>query len=195
VIYQPLLEAQRGDDSFMGVTLGVRTRGDAAALTSAVRGQIQTLDPSLALFDVRTMRTHLERALFLPRLAALMFGLCGAVALVISTIGLYGVVSFSVAQRTREIGIRMALGAERASVMRWVLRSGLALAAVGIALGVAAALALSRVTASLLYGVSPTDPWAFTAVPLFLLAVVAVACWLPARRAASLDPVRTLRGE
>lgn len=195
VIYQPLYEASRGGDAFLGVTLAVKTRGDAARMTAAVRQEIRALDPAMAVFGERTFRQHLERALILPRLAALMFGLCGAVALAISTIGLYGVVSFSVAQRTREIGIRMALGADRASVLGWVLRSGMTLAVVGIVVGVALGLAASQVTASLLYGVSTTDLSTFTVVPLFLALVVAVACWVPARRAAGLDPARTLRAE
>jgi predicted permease len=195
ILYRPLYENQMRDDSFLGYTLAVRTNGDAATHTAAVRRQIQALDPTLAIFDVRTWRAHREKALFLPRLAALMFGLCGAVALILSTIGLYGVVSFSVAQRTREIGIRMALGAERNHVLGWVLRAGLALAGAGIAIGLAAALGVSRVTASLLYGVSPTDVLTFTAVPVFLLAVVMVACWIPARRAAALDPASTLRAD
>ncbi|MBX9604304.1 MAG: ABC transporter permease [Bryobacteraceae bacterium] len=192
-IYLPLSEYYGREDSMMGFSLMARTRGPAAAMLDAARDQIRALDPALAVFDMRTIETHLERALLPPRLGAVMFGLCGVIALLISTIGLYGVISFTVARRTKEIGIRMALGAERGKVVALILKDGMTLSLIGIALGVGLALAVSRVASSLLYGVSATDAITFTGVPLFLLMIALAAAWIPARRAASVDPVGTLR--
>ncbi len=192
-IYLPLSEYYGREDSMMGFSLMARTRGPAAAMLDPVREQIRLLDPALATFDMRTIETHLERALLPPRLAAVMFGICGVIALLISTIGLYGVISFTVARRTKEIGIRMALGAERGKVVGLILKDGLTLSLIGIAIGVGLALAVSRVASSLLYGVSATDAITFTGVPLFLLLIALAAAWIPARRAASVDPVGTLR--
>ena len=124
-----------------------------------------------------------------------MFGLCGAMALLISIVGLYGVVSFAVARRTKEIGIRMALGAARSQVLGMVLRQGLGLAGLGCAIGLAMALAVSRVAAGLLYGISASDWVTFLLTPLLLITVALVACLIPARRAAGLDPTTTLRYE
>ena len=176
-----------------GITLVVRGRGNAAGLTTALLSQIRAIDPALAIFDVKTIETHLERALFLPRLSALIFGMCGAVALAISTIGLYGVISFTVARRTKEIGIRMALGAEKGRVVGMIVGNGLVLSGIGMVIGVAAALALSRLAASLLYGVSTTDGVTFVGVPALLAMVAMIAAWIPARRAAGRNPVEVLR--
>ena len=194
-VYLPLQEYYGQEDSLMGFALLARTRGPSARFTEPLREQIRALDPALAIFDVKTIETHLEQAMLPPRLAAILFGLCGAVALLISTIGLYGVISFTVARRTKEIGIRIALGAERGRVIGLILRGGLTLAAIGIVIGTGAAFALSRVAASLLYGVSTTDAITFIGVPLLLLTIALGAAWFPARRAASLDPLRTLRYE
>jgi ABC-type antimicrobial peptide transport system permease subunit len=141
------------------------------------------------------MEQHISEALVLPRTAALLFTLAGCVGLLIATIGIYGVISFTVARRTREISIRMALWATRARMLGMVLRHGLALSAAGFAIGLGLALALTRVAASLLYGVSATDTLTFLAVPSFLLIVATLACLIPARRAAALDPVRALKEE
>ncbi len=177
------------------MTLLVDTRGDPAAYTNAVRHVVHGLDGALAIFDVQTMESHLSNALILPRVGAVMFGLCGAMGLAISIVGLYGVVSFAVARRTKEIGIRMALGAARGQVLGMVLRQGLGLAAAGCGIGLAMALAVSRVAASLLYGISASDWVTFVFTPLVLIAVALVACLIPARRAAGLSPTRSLRYE
>ena len=189
-LYVPILRNQSAN--IFGVTLLVKTKGDPAAYANTVRQVTRGLDSSLAIFDVRTMETHLRNALILPRMAAAMFGSCGATALLISIIGLYGVVSFAVARRTREIGIRMALGAARSQVLGMVLRQGLGLAGMGCAIGLAMALAVSRVAASLLYGISAFDWVTFLLTPLLLIAVALVACLIPARRAAGLNPIATL---
>ncbi len=194
-LYFPIARDARGNDSLTGITLAVRTRGDPAGYAAQVRQTIRRLDPALALFDLRTLDTHISKALFLPRATAFLFGLAGFMGLLISTVGIYGVISFGVARQTKEIGVRMALGARRSQVLGMVLKQGLVLTVAGSAIGLALAFALSRVAASLLYGVSPTDPLTFVAVPLLLLLIATVACLVPARRAASLDPLRALRYE
>jgi len=194
-LYFPIARELRGNDSLTGITLALRTRGNPASYTTAVRHTIARIDPSLAVFDVRTMDAQIAKAMFLPRVSAALFGLAGLMGLLISTVGIYGVISFSVARQTKDIGIRVALGARRGQVLGMVLRQGLTLTLAGSAIGLAAAMALSRITASLLYGVSPTDTLTFAAVPAALLTIAAVACLVPARRAARLDPIRALRCE
>ncbi|MGC4056017.1 MAG: ABC transporter permease [Paludibaculum sp.] len=194
-LYFPLSKELRGNDSLSGISLLLRTRGEPAAFAPRMRQLFRDIDPALAVFDVRTMQTQLAQALFLPRAAALLFGFAGFMGLLISTVGIYGVISFGVARRTREIGVRMALGARRAQVLGMVIRQGLFLTLIGSALGLALALALSRVAASLLYGVSPTDALTFLLVPALLQGIATLACLIPARRAATLDPLRALRYE
>ncbi|MGH9629502.1 MAG: ADOP family duplicated permease [Bryobacteraceae bacterium] len=192
-LYFPIARDLRGNDSLTGMTLVLRTRGNPAGYVPRVRQTIRNIDPGLAVFDVRTMDTQLSQALFFPRAAAFLFGLAGIMGLIIAAVGLYGVISFQVARRTKEIGIRMALGARRAQVLGMVLKQGLVLTITGSAAGIALALALSRMTASLLYGVNPADTLTFILVPVLLLAIALVACLVPARRAASLDPIGSLR--
>jgi predicted permease len=194
-LYFPVAKDAGGGDAITGVTMALRTRGDPSGYVQQVHQAIRETDAGLAVFQVRTWDAHLSQALFLPRVSAFLFGFAGAMGLLIASIGLYGVMSFSAARRTKEIGIRMALGARRGQVVGTVLREGVALTAVGSVVGLAAALALSRVAASLLYGVSPRDGVTFVAVPLFLGSVAALACWIPARRAASVDPILALRQE
>jgi predicted permease len=192
-LYFPMVRDVKGNDSFTGMTLVVRTKGDPGLYAARVREVIRGVDPALAIFDVRTMEMQIHKALFLPRVAAALFGLAGFMGLLISAVGIYGVISFAVAGRTKEIGVRMALGAQRSQVLGMVLRQGLALTGAGVAIGLALALTLSRTASSLLYGVSPTDVLTFVAVPLLLGLIAAVACLVPARRAASIDPIRALR--
>lgn len=141
------------------------------------------------------MESHIQESLFVPRLSATLFGASGLMGLFIASIGIYGVVSFAVARRTREIGIRMALGARSAQVTGMVLRHGAALALIGIAIGLAGGMALAATAGSLIYGVSVTDPLTFATVPVILLSVALFATAIPARRAARVDPNRTLRAE
>ena len=179
----------------MGLTLAVRTSGEPSAWLPAVKEQVAGLDRSLPVFDVRTMKMHLRGALLLPRMTALMFGLAGGVGLLIASIGVYGIVSFAVARRTREIGLRMAIGARRDQILRMILGHGMGLTAAGLTLGVAAALPAMRLASSLLYGVSPFDPLTFLAAPAGLLLVALAASLIPAYRATRLDPVTTLKHE
>jgi predicted permease len=194
-LYFPIARDLRGNDSLTGITVVLRTRGDPAGYAPRVRQSIRDIDPALAVFDIRTMDSHLYQALFLPRAAAFLFGFAGFMGLLIATVGIYGVISFAVARRTREIGIRMALGARRGQVLEMVLKQGLGLTAIGSALGLGLSLALARVAASLLYGVSPTDTLTFIGVPALLVLFALMACLAPAKRAASLDPIRALRYE
>ena len=195
VLYRSLEQSIAGDPSLMGYTLVVRTAVNPAGLKEAVRRQIHALDPTMAIYNDETMEEHVRTAFFLPHLAASLFGTFGCIGLVLAAVGLYGVMSYSVSRRTREIGIRMALGAQSITVERLVLRQGLVLTSIAIALGWPAAWMLSRFAASFLYGVQPHDAITFAVVPPFLAAIALVACWIPARRAASIDPMKALRSE
>jgi ABC-type antimicrobial peptide transport system permease subunit len=141
------------------------------------------------------MEEHVRNAFFLPRLAAALFGTFGFIGLVLASIGLYGVMSYAVSRRTREIGIRMALGARPGTVERLVLRQGMMLTLIAVALGWPAAWMLAKMASSFLYGIQPHDMLTFVVVPPFLLVVALAACYLPARRAASIDPMQALRAE
>jgi macrolide transport system ATP-binding/permease protein len=175
------------------MTLVVRTVGEPFALLPAVTRAEAALDPGLASFQTMTCEQRIGRSLFAQRLAAQLLGALGLVAAVLSAVGLFGVMSYFVGQRPREIGIRMALGARRAQVLRMVLGQGLRLALGGITLGLAAGAALTRFLESLLYGVSPMDPAVFAAVAAGLAGVALLATWLPARRAARMEPFAALR--
>jgi predicted permease len=181
--------------SFFGTTILVKTSMDPLALASSVRQQIAALDPNMAVFNAETMQEHVDKSLLLPRISALLLGIFGAIGLTLAAIGLYGVMSYSVRRRTREIGIRMALGAKRPTVLRMILRQGLILTAIGLAIGLAIALALGRFTASVLYGTSGTDLLTFVTVSLVLLATAVAAVLVPALRAAHVEPTTALRYE
>jgi predicted permease len=176
-------------------TLIVRTQGDPLASLPAVRSEVAALDKNLPLFNVKTMRQHLGLALLPARLAGTVLGIFGLLALILAAAGIYGVMAYSVAQRTREIGIRMALGANARDVLRLVVRQGMAPVLIGMAIGLGAALALTQLLKSLLFGVSATDPVTFVVIVLLLAAVAMLACWIPARRATKVDPMVALRQE
>ena len=160
-----------------------------------MRSEIHTLDPTMAIFNAETMEEHLRDALVLPRLAGTLFGIFGIIGLILTAVGLYGIMTYSVNRRTREIGIRLALGALVGAVQRLIVRQGLLLTLIAIALGLPCALALAKFATSILYGVHPHDPWTYTAAPLFLAAVALLACWIPARRIARVGPQNALRYE
>jgi predicted permease len=181
--------------SFFGISLLVKTAAAPGGLFHAVRRQVEALDPDVAVFNSKTMQEHLSRALLIPRLCAALFGAFGVVGLALAGVGLYGMMSYSVRCRTREIGIRMALGARAGAVLRMVARQALALVAAGLLAGLAAAWALSRFIAGMLYGIDAADALTFTAVPLVLLAVALAAVLAPAARAARVDPNIALRYE
>lgn len=171
----------------------VRTNLETAAVVAAIRDAVRAVDPDQPVDQFRTLADVRQGSLESPRVIATLLGLFAALALVITATGIAGVVAFSVNQRTQEFGVRMALGAGRASVLGLVLKQGLQLVAIGLALGTAAALVLTRVMTTLLFGVEPTDAITFLSVALVLAAVAAVACLIPARRAASVDPMIALR--
>ncbi len=173
----------------------VRATGNPEAMFAAVRKEINALDPNLPLFDVQTLNEHLRLALFPARIAATVLGVFGLVALLLSAIGIYGITSYAVAQRTHEIGIRIALGAQLRDVLNLVLSHGLKLTIIGAAIGLIGAYAATRAITSVLYGVSATDPLTFVSISILLIGVALVACYVPARRATKDDPLIALRNE
>jgi len=179
------------------LSLQVRTTVPPESLILGVQGQIRDLAPDLPIFDARTMQQgiHGLGGLFIFRLAAALAGVMGILGLTLATVGVYGVVSFGAAQRTREIGIRMALGATRRGILVAIVRQGLQLALIGIASGLMGAFALSRLLRSTLVGVKPGDPGTFIGVSLLLLSVALLASFIPARRATKVDPMVALRYE
>lgn len=179
--------------SFM--TLLVRTTGEPNRLLGSVREQVQSLDSSLPLFEARTLSQHLSTSLLPQRLAAALMGIFGILGLILATVGIYGVVAYSASQRTREIGIRMALGAKRSDVFKLVVGQGLRPTLLGLTLGVIASLGLSRVVSSLLFGVSLADPITFVGISLLLVTASLVASYIPARKATRINPIIALRYE
>jgi predicted permease len=180
---------------FAGATLHVRSRGDAAGTLLAVRRELAALDPNLALKNARSLESSIGFSVFPQRLAAAVIGVFGLVGVLLAAIGLYGILAYQVSMRTREIGIRMALGARANNVVRVVLRQSLRLVLAGIGVGLLAAFGVTRLLANLLYGVSPTDPTTFVAVSLLMASVALLASYLPARRATRVDPMTALRAE
>jgi ABC-type antimicrobial peptide transport system permease subunit len=188
-LYVPLLQSNAG-----GSALFVRTTLAPEALASSLVREIQNLDANLALGEIITMREEVERTMAPQRAALLMIGGFGILALVLATIGLYGLMSYTVSQSARELGLRMALGAGPAELLRLVMSHGLALTGAGLALGATVALGMTRLLGYLLYHVSPRDPLPF-ALALGVMAVASLAaCFIPAWRAARIDPLSALRG-
>ena len=177
------------------MTLVVRTSGEPTALAGTVRAQLRALDPNLPVAEVRTLEEQFDLSLLPARVAAYTLGGFGLLALALAAMGVYGVVSYSVAQRTREIGVRVALGAGARDVMRLVLGEGLSVVGLGLALGLALAFAVARLFAGFLYGVGAADPLTFVGVPALLGAIALAAGYLPARRATKVDPMVALRHE
>lgn len=176
-------------------TLQVKTSGEPGALTASIRAAMRAMDANLPLFNVTSLENHIGASTFTQRLGGTMLAVFGALALVLAAIGIYGVMSFSVGQRTREIGIRMALGAGRGNILAMVLRQGATLIALGLGIGLAIALAAANAITALLLNVSPRDPLTFAVVPALLAGVALLATYLPARRAARVDPLVALRHE
>jgi len=169
--------------------LHVRTNGDPAQLAPAVRDALASLDVNIPLYDVKTLRSHMLFATFTQRLAASMLGGFGILALTLAGIGLYSVMAYAVSQRTREVGIRMALGAQPSDVLRLIVRQGMTLLAIGLAVGLAMAFGAMPLMAPVLIGVDGRDPVTFGAVSLLLAVVALAASYIPARRAAAVDPI------
>lgn len=189
-IYRPLLQSYAST-----MTLVVRTTGDPDKLSAAVREQIQSLNPNLPVSQITTLAERIDFALFPARLAAALLGAFGLLALGLAATGIYGVIAYSVSQRTQEFGIRMALGADGADVRRLVLREGLKVVLIGVTAGLALSLAAARLIAGFLYGVGANDPLTFAGVALLLTAVALLACYLPAWRVTKVDPMIALRCE
>jgi putative ABC transport system permease protein len=177
------------------MTLVVRSKAESAALTSAIRKEVLAVDPGQPVYNVQTMETVIGKSISYQRLNTQLLGMFAALALILAVIGIYSVMSYQVTQHTREIGIRMALGAQSLDVLRLVLRQGLGLTVVGVAIGVAGAFALTRLLTSLLFGVTSNDPVTYIIVSLLLTLVAAFACIVPARRATKVDPLVALRYE
>jgi ABC-type antimicrobial peptide transport system permease subunit len=175
--------------------LAVRTQSDPGKLAAAVREAIRSVDPDSPIAEVSSMEDILDREVFQRRVHAVLLGVFAGLALLLASIGVYGVLAYLVGQRTQEIGIRMALGAAPAEVLRSVLGQGVALGAAGIVIGMLAALGVMRVLSKLLFGITPTDPATFMAVAVLLLAIAAAASGIPALKAMRVDPIEALREE
>jgi ABC-type antimicrobial peptide transport system permease subunit len=177
------------------MTFALRTRSPRQAITPALRRAIQAVDRNLPLIDIRTQQEQIDQLLRNERIFALLTASFGVLALVLASIGIYGILAYSVSRRINEIGIRMALGARGAQVMRMILSEAGIMAIIGIITGLAAALAMGKVVASQLYGLKPSDPLTLTAASAVLIATAVAASWIPARRAATIDPMKALRHE
>ncbi len=191
-VYRPYLQLSL----FPGqMKLAIRTSGDPLDLAAALRGAVLAVDPDQPIYSVMTMEQRLADSVASRRFQILLFGIFAAAALVIASVGIYGVLSYAVSRRSQEIGIRMALGARPLDVLKMILRQGMVVTLAGVLAGLAASFALTRVMKSLLFDVSATDPLTFALVALLLLSVALLACWIPARRAARVDPMISLRHE
>jgi putative ABC transport system permease protein len=177
------------------VTLLARTTADPLRSASPLRGEIRALDENLPVFNIKTMHEHMNSTLLGAKIAAVVVGTFGLLGLVLAAVGIYGVLSYAVSQRTREIGLRLALGAKRFDTIRLVVGQAVLLTAVGMAIGLAGAFALTRVASNLLYGVSATDPVIFATVSAILAGVSLVAAVVPTWRAMRVDPIVALRYE
>jgi predicted permease len=220
VLFRSLPQTVANDPSFEGYTILARVSRNGAAgvprprsaqsqildadsfdsaesgsVSAAMHSVIRDMDPTLAIYNEETMEHHIRGALFLPRLAGTLFAVFGITGLLLAAIGLYGVMNYTVSLRTREIGIRMALGAQAHNVQQLIVRQGLQLTVIALAIGLPSALLISKFFNSILYGIQPHDLFTFTTVPLFLATIAALAAYIPARRASRVDPASTLRSE
>ncbi len=187
-LYLPLLQDYRSN-----MILVARTPIEPEKMSQSIRAEVAALDPEIPIFDFKTLEDHVGISLFLQRMAATLLSIFGLLALSLAAIGLYGVMAYSVSQRTREMGIRISVGAKQGDVLKLILGQGLTLAVIGIIGGLITALAVTRLSAHLLYGVSATDPVTFTGIALLLLGVALTASYFPARRATKIDPMIALR--
>jgi predicted permease len=179
----------------LDLSVVVRTATHPAALTAAVQRAIHEIDPSMDILETKTLSAHTSAVFFAHRIASILLMILGGIGVVLAAMGVYAVMAYAVSQRAREFGLRFAVGASQSDLVRLVILKGLRLAFIGSAAGLTLGLALSRLLAGFLFGVSPFDPLTFVGVPIFLTGVAVLACWLPARRAAKVDPVVALRCE
>ncbi|MBS1786910.1 MAG: ABC transporter permease [Acidobacteria bacterium] len=190
-LYSPYVQSGRAWKRWMNLV--VRGQSDAAALTGAIKERVWKVDPQIPMTRVRSLRDVIGASVEAQRFNMLLLGIFAAVALVLAAVGIYGVMAYAVTQRTHEIGVRVALGAQTNDVLRLVLRQGLWLTLLGVAIGLGGAVALTRVMRTFLFAVSATDPLTFILIPLLLVVVALLACWIPARRATRVDPLTALR--
>jgi putative ABC transport system permease protein len=173
----------------------IRTTSKPESLAAAVRTEVQAMDQDQPVYSIRTLSSVLSESVATPRFRTLLFGVFAVVALILAAVGIYGVMSYAVTQRTHEIGIRVALGAQGSDVLKLVVGHGMALTLAGVMIGLTGAFALTRVLSTLLFGVSATDPATFSVIAVLLAAVAFLACYIPARRATRVDPMVALRYE
>ncbi len=195
VVYEALEQNVGAAAPLFGYSLLVHYQGNGAEVGSAIRNEVSSVDSSMVIFDDKEMVDRVKDSLIIPRAESVIFGTFGCAGLLLATVGLYGVMNYSVQRRTQEIGIRLALGATRGGVQRLIVRQGMMLATVALAIGLPLALAASKIAAKLQDGIAAYDAVSFTLMPLFLASVALAACWIPARRAATLDPQTALRHE
>jgi putative ABC transport system permease protein len=193
-VYAPHMQGG-GNIPLAKMYLAVRTSGDPLALTGALRNEIRGIDNDQPVADIRTMDQRLNDSLWQPRFNMLLLTIFAGVAVMLAAIGIYGVVSYNVAQRTSEIGIRVALGAQRTDVLKVIMKHGIILSVIGVAIGLGAAFALTRVLSTLLVGVSSTDLTIFGLVALMLLGITLIGSFIPAHRATKIDPLIALKTE
>jgi putative ABC transport system permease protein len=177
------------------MTILVRTSDDPTALVPAIRKEVLAIDANQPIANISTMEKIVADSIAQPRLSMLLMGLFGALAMILAAVGIYGLLSYAVTQRTQEMGIRMALGAKTTDVLKLILTQGMTLALIGIGIGLIGSFALTRLLAGLLFGVTPTDASTFISVSVVLIGVALFACYLPARRATKVDPLMALRYE
>jgi putative ABC transport system permease protein len=192
---RPAFYVPQSQVPFDYMTIAVKTDGDVAGITNAAQNEVRQLDPQLPVFNIQTMDQYVAASMATPRFNTTLLGIFAAVALVLTIVGLYGVTSYAVVQRTNEIGIRMALGAQAADVLRLIIGQGIKLVVIGVALGLGGAYALTRLISSLLFGVGTKDTLTFVVVAAVLALIALVACYVPARRATKVDPLVALRYE
>jgi putative ABC transport system permease protein len=192
---QPEIYFAQAQMPISAMTVVIRAAGEPRALQNTVRGVVQSLDHNAPVYSVRTVEEVVGRSVSAPRFNTLLLGLFAGVALILTAVGLYGVISYSVAQNTQQIGIRVALGAQTGDVIKLIVGQGARLTLAGVVIGLGAAYVLTRLMSNLLYGVAATDPWTFVGVAVLLMFVAFIACYLPARRATRIDPVVALRYE
>jgi putative ABC transport system permease protein len=193
--FEPAVYFPHPELAYSFMTFVVRTDGDPNAIAPALQREIRTLDPNQPVSDVRTMDQVMAETLSRARFNTLMLALFAGLATLLSAVGIFGVMNYSVALRTREIGLRVAIGAQPRQVLVLILRQGLLLTIVGVVIGLLAAVALTRLLSGLLFGVAAVDPPTFASISILLIAVSLVACYLPARRAMKIDPLLALRSE
>ncbi|HEV2664257.1 MAG TPA: FtsX-like permease family protein, partial [Blastocatellia bacterium] len=193
--YEPEYYLPHAQMPINSMNLVVRMTNDPRSLARSLQREVQSLDREIPVFRIKTLEQYLGVAVAQPKFNALLLSLFAGLALLLTAIGLYGLMAYSVIQRAQEIGIRIALGAQTGDVLKMVLRQGLKLTALGLLIGLATAYALTRYMQSLLFGVKAADPLTFAAIALLLIAVALVACWIPARRATNVDPMVALRAE